>query len=79
MQGFFLFDTGSQRSYIIAQCREKLPTVRAEPIVIKTFGSKTSQVKDIDVAVRVHSPGKVINPLSAKPLSEKSLFCLFKF
>lgn len=54
-----LFDTGSQRTYVTSKCRDqmKLPTIRTESIMIKTFGNETSSIKDIDiVAVRVICP-----------------------
>ena len=54
-----LFDTRSKRTYITSECRDrmKLPTIRTESIMIKTFGNETS-ISDIDiVAVRVICPG----------------------
>ena len=46
-----LFDSGSQRSYISTEIRNrlKLPTLRTERLVINTFGNQDAQIKNIDV------------------------------
>ena len=47
-----LFDTGSQRSYITCELKEKLglKAIRKDNVIIKTFGDiETSQVKRLDV------------------------------
>ena len=46
-----VLDSGSQRTYVSSQLREKLrlPTVRTETIRIKTFGSTESSDKSYDV------------------------------
>lgn len=50
-QARILFDTGSQRSYITDDLRNKLKlrTIRSERTTIKTFGNENATVKRLDV------------------------------
>ena len=54
-----LFDSGSQRSYITQNLREKLnlKTIRTERIILKTFGQSDSVMNEFDVVqIRVKNP-----------------------
>ena len=46
-----LFDTGSQRSFISKELREKLklPTIRKESFYIKVFGRSESTLQKCDI------------------------------
>ena len=46
-----LFDTGSQRSFILTELREKLklPTIRKESFYIKVFGKSESMLQKCDI------------------------------
>ena len=46
-----LFDSGSQRSYMTEHARNKhnLSAVKAEKLLIKTFGQENEQLKECDV------------------------------
>ena len=45
-----LFDSGSQRSYISDRLRNRLrlPTVKTEKLLIKTFGDDSEQLRECD-------------------------------
>ena len=60
----FLFDSGSQRTYITEQLRRrlKLKRIRSEKIVIRTFGETNSVVRNLDV-VKFKACGNGINVL----------------
>ncbi|KAL5474082.1 hypothetical protein EMCRGX_G028656 [Ephydatia muelleri] len=67
-----IFDTGSQRSYVVNRVRDilKLPTQRTETLVVKTFGSDAglSQVCDlVNVCVRARGGDEITMPLLAVP------------
>ena len=46
-----IFDSGSQRSYITTELKDKLnlPTLKSEPLMIKTFNSETESIQVCDV------------------------------
>ena len=46
-----LFDTGSQRTYITKECKDRLnaPVLRTEPTIIQTFGHENSTIQDMDI------------------------------
>ena len=79
-----IFDSGSQRSYIVSRIRDllALPTEMTERVLIKTFGSKVEKVQVCDVVnlaiktkngmslvVSLLTVPMVCEPLSGQPLN----------
>ena len=79
-----IFDSGSQRSYIVSRVRDllALPTEMTERVLIKTFGSKVEKVQVCDVVnlaiktkngmslvVSLLTVPMVCEPLSGQPLN----------
>ena len=57
-QGRVIFDSGSQRSFVTEQLRNKLKlqTLRKEKMILKGFGNKTEKIQTVDIVqVRVFS------------------------
>ena len=63
-----LFDTGSQRSYITSELKERLnlPTLSRQDILVKTFGSMTAQSETVDVVeLNIRTPRGENIPVTA--------------
>ena len=49
--GAFVFNTGSQRSFITESARKKLklPTLRKKTMIFQVFGQNDNKVKEVDI------------------------------
>eukprot|EP00731_Ephydatia_muelleri_P009508 Em0005g94a len=68
-----IFDTGSQRSYVVARLRNtlQLPTERTETLIVKTFGSSSGQPQLCDVvnlSMKTRNGANVVIPLLTVPV-----------
>ena len=64
-----IFDTGSQRSYVVNRVRDilKLPTQRTETLVVKTFGSDAGLSQVCDLVNVARGGDEITMPLLAVP------------